>query len=195
MKNKNIKKQSIRVRRFTLVELLTVISIIVFLIGLMVPALQKVRVSAWRSSCQNNLHGVGTAFQSYLHDSKDIMPMAAAKPSEKLNDYPRIADLLADYTATQKLLKCPGDRADESLFKTEGSSYEYHVMLGGQNLTNNRMIQHIGISKMFVMFDYENFHVKNNIFTVTYNYDDGSTETAVGRRNYLFADWHVSDLK
>lgn len=184
-----------RIRMFTLVELLTVVSIIAFLIGLLAPSLHKVRVSAWRSSCQNNLHGVGVSFQSYLHDSKDIMPVASAKPSEKLNDNPRIVDVLADYLPTQKLMKCPADRADESLFKNEGSSYEYHVMLGGTSFTNNRMLRHIGISKMFVMFDYENFHVANNIFTVTYTYDDGTSETAVGRRNYLFADWHVGDLK
>lgn len=184
-----------KIKVFTLLELLTVIAIIVFLVGLLIPAVQKVRASAWKSACQNNLHGVGLSFESYLHDSKDLMPVAAEKPSLNLNSDPRICDVLVDYLPSQKLLKCPADRANESLFKNEGSSYEYHSMLGGMSLKDNRMYKRYGGTKTYVMYDYENFHSTNNIFSVTYVYDDSSSETAVGRRNYLFADGHVGDLK
>jgi len=164
---------------FTILELLVVISIIGILAALILPSLREAKRQARQVNCKENLHAVAVALRMYLNRSNDIMPAAAQMPSLRLNNLPRIADVLAPYLSDRRTLKCPSD-VETNFFEREGSSYEYRSMLGGRRVSDSFLSRHWGEARTPVMHDYEPFHGEPG---------------EPGAANYLFADGHVGDLE
>ena len=67
---------------FTLVELLVVIAIIALLMGILMPALARVRQIAYRMVCGTNLSGIGKSMLIYSHDNEEEFPRAGGAASE-----------------------------------------------------------------------------------------------------------------
>lgn len=181
---------------FTLMELLVVISIIVILIGLLMPALSAARARASKVSCMANLRQVGIGIQAYVDNNKDHYPRARYMPPPFLSadSDPPLNSLLDFYLVNsaegkgREVYHCP---SDDQVFALSGMSYIYQTAQGGSTLPEFFLVKYFNwpASKIVLSRDFD-----GGTFDI-----EGGQQVTVGPfhvlRNLLFADGHVGNFE
>jgi prepilin-type N-terminal cleavage/methylation domain-containing protein len=141
---------------FTLIELLVVIAIIAVLIGLLLPAVQKVRDSANRAMCQNHLKQLAVAAHNYHTEYGhfptglvlgktnlliEMLPFYEERNLYQAWDFTNYNNNLAGgrgaiSAQVVKILVCPGDFLSEPIFEAYGDFYGY-TSYGGNGGTRS----------------------------------------------------------
>jgi prepilin-type N-terminal cleavage/methylation domain-containing protein/prepilin-type processing-associated H-X9-DG protein len=151
--------RQVHVRRrqgFTLIELLVVIAIIAILIGLLLPAVQKVREAASRAKCENNLKQLGLAAANY-HDTNKGFPTASVIWNGSVGVTPFV--LLLPYLEQQALYQALNQQAlSGSLSNATGSPsatpLSVLVCPLDTGLASSSVVQQPGTSDYFAMSSY-----------------------------------------
>ncbi|RYD25337.1 MAG: type II secretion system protein [Verrucomicrobiaceae bacterium] len=120
-------------RGLTLIELLVVMVIIAVLAAALYPIVRSVFAKSREAACLENLRGLGTAMQGYLHDHNDTMPELSIGRGSKTEDVPVLDTVLITYAGTAESFQCPEDKKE---FAKSGCSYNWNHLQNGRRASD-----------------------------------------------------------
>ena len=185
-------------RAFTLLELLVVISVILLLVGFLLPALTRTKAASQTAKCTGQLRQVGIAMAGYAHDHSEFLPTAHdAIPWSSLDPAAWTRELFS-YFQTTNLLSCPAFRGvyNNSLFNYFMGSRAAFVDAGGRAAAVQ--VSRIHFPSEYILSGDTNFAFQEDDADPD-NYTQDTlfgTPSPVhrGRLNVLFADLHVQSF-
>lgn len=182
-------------RGFTIIELLTVVTIIAILAGLILPVTQNIMTKAYDTQCVNNLRQIGIAANAAATDNDNIYPIVEIDPSGTMVQdtlglpAKPIDQALAPYGITPKVLQCPADiKGPTNDYAKYNTSYMWSPFSEENNasvpsiISRRRGQTQIPPSRLQLCSDWDAVHYAT----------DGNYGTSGGKMMYfLYGDGHV----